>query len=102
LRPRFGGTAFGRDVIDFNKDDTTPTNTGQAIVALDISRFSPVEAFKRNVDEVIREVRNSKRISGVDRIRLSGEQSHATLARSQRQRYPNERDAVQRSAAVGV
>jgi len=31
--------AFGRDVIDFNKDDTTPTNTGQVIVAL-ISRAS--------------------------------------------------------------
>jgi LDH2 family malate/lactate/ureidoglycolate dehydrogenase len=34
------GAAFGRDVIDFNKDDKTPTNTGQVIVALD-ARFSP-------------------------------------------------------------
>jgi L-2-hydroxycarboxylate dehydrogenase (NAD+) len=65
-------------VIDFNKDDTTPTNTGQVIVALDIARFSPVEAFKRNVDEVIRDFRNSKRMPGVDHIRLPGEQSHAT------------------------
>jgi LDH2 family malate/lactate/ureidoglycolate dehydrogenase len=70
--------AFGRDVIDFNKDDKTPTNTGQAIVALDVSRFSPVEIFKRNVDQVIRDMRNSKKMSGVERIRLPGEQSHAT------------------------
>ena len=70
--------AFGRDVIDFNKDDTTPTNTGQAIVALDVARFSPVEAFKRNVDQVIRDMRNSKKMSGVERIRVPGEQSHAT------------------------
>jgi L-2-hydroxycarboxylate dehydrogenase (NAD+) len=70
--------ALGRDVIDFNKDDKTPTNTGQAIVALDVSRFSPVETFKRNVDQVIREMRNSKKMSGVERIRLPGEQSHAT------------------------
>jgi L-2-hydroxycarboxylate dehydrogenase (NAD+) len=64
-------------VIDFNKDDKTPTNTGQVIVALDIARFSPVETFKRNVDEVIRDFRNSQRMPGVDHIRLPGEQSHA-------------------------
>jgi L-2-hydroxycarboxylate dehydrogenase (NAD+) len=78
LAGTLNGAAFGRDVIDFNKDDTTPTNTGQAIVALDISRFSPVDAFKRNVDEVVRQMRNSKRMPAVERIKLPGEQSHAT------------------------
>ena len=79
------GAAFGRGVIDFNKDDTTPTNTGQAIVALDIARFSPVESFKRKVDEVIRDFRNSQRMPGVDHLRLPGEQSHAIwLERSTR------------------
>ena len=78
LAGTLNGAAFGRDVIDFNKDDKTPTNTGQVIVALDVSRFSLVEAFKRNVDEVIREMRNSKRMPDVERIRLPGEQSHST------------------------
>jgi L-2-hydroxycarboxylate dehydrogenase (NAD+) len=78
LAGTLNGAALGRDVIDFNKDDKTPTNTGQVIVALDISRFSPVEAFKRNVDEVIREMRNSKRMPGVERIRVPGEHSHTT------------------------
>lgn len=78
LAGTLNGAAFGRDVIDFNKDDKTPTNTGQVIVALDIARFSPVEAFKRGVDEVIRDFRNSQRMPGVDHIRLPGEQSHAT------------------------
>jgi L-2-hydroxycarboxylate dehydrogenase (NAD+) len=78
LAGTLNGAAFGRDVIDFNKDDTTPTNTGQVIVALDVARFSPVEAFKRKVDEVIRDFRNSQRMPGVDRIRLPGEQSHVT------------------------
>jgi L-2-hydroxycarboxylate dehydrogenase (NAD+) len=78
LAGTLNGAAFGRDVIDFNKDDTTPTNTGQVIVALDISRFSPVETFKRNVDEVIRQMRDSKRMPDVERIRLPGEQSYAT------------------------
>ena len=78
LAGTLNGAAFGRDVIDFNKDDKTPTNTGQIIVPLDISRFSPVETFKRTVDAVIREMRNSKKMPGVDRIRVPGEQSHAT------------------------
>ena len=72
------GAAFGRTVVDFNKDDKTPTNTGQVIAALDVARFSPVEAFKRGVDEVIREMRSSRKMRGVERIRLPGEQSHAT------------------------
>ena len=62
LAGTLNSAAFGRDVIDFNKDDITPTNTGQVIVALDIARFSPVEAFKRRVDEVIRDFRNSPRM----------------------------------------
>src|SRR5262245_26520094 len=78
LAGTLNGAAFGRVVIDFNKDDKTPTNTGQVIVALDIARFSPVEAIKRDVDKVIREMRNSNRMHGVERIRLPGEHSHAT------------------------
>jgi LDH2 family malate/lactate/ureidoglycolate dehydrogenase len=78
LAGTLNGAAFGRNVIDFNKDDTTPTNTGQVIVALDVARFSPVEGFKRSVDEIIRDFRNSKRLPGTERIRVPGEQSHAT------------------------
>ncbi len=78
LAGTLNGAAFGRDVIDFNKDDKTPTNTGQVIVALNIAHFSSVQTFKRNVDEVIRDMRNSRRMPGVERIRVPGEQSHAT------------------------
>jgi len=77
LAGTLNGAAFGRDVIDFNKDDKTPTNTGQVIVALNIAHFSSVQTFKRNVDEVIRDMRNSRRMPGVERIRVPGEQSHA-------------------------
>jgi len=78
LAGTLNGATFGRDVIDFNKDDTTSTNTGQVIVAVDVARFSQIEAFKRNVDQVIREMRNSKKMHGVEHIRVPGEQSHAT------------------------
>ena len=36
------GAAFGRDVIDFNADDTSETNTGHFMIAIDIARFMPL------------------------------------------------------------
>ena len=69
--------AMGRDVVDFNADDTTPTNTGHAIVAISIEAFGAVDEFKKSVDALARELRASKRLPGVERIWLPGEQSFA-------------------------
>jgi LDH2 family malate/lactate/ureidoglycolate dehydrogenase len=79
--------AMGRDVIDFNADDVTTTNTGQAIMAIDPSAFGDPEAFRRRVDTVVRDMRSSERMPGVERIWLPGEQSH-------QKRVANARDGV--------
>src|ERR1700680_2543324 len=71
--------AIGRDVIDFVKETGKATNTGQAIAAISIETFMPAGEFKRSVDQVIRDIRNSRRLPGVERIWLPGEQSHAKL-----------------------
>jgi len=71
------GAAMGREVVDFNKDDTTPTNTGQAIVAIDPAAFGDIDAFKSAVDRIVRDMRASERLPGVERIWVPGEQSHA-------------------------
>ena len=39
----------------------------------------PAADFKRAVDGIIRDIRNSRRLPGVERIWLPGEQSHAKL-----------------------
>jgi LDH2 family malate/lactate/ureidoglycolate dehydrogenase len=80
LAGTLNGAAMGREVVDFNHDDTTPTNTGHAIVAISLSAFGDVADFKRRVDALVRDIRNSKRLPGVDAIRLPGEQSHAKRA----------------------
>jgi L-2-hydroxycarboxylate dehydrogenase (NAD+) len=54
--------ALGRDVIDFVKETGKATNTGQAIAAISIDAFMPAAEFKRSVDQVIRDIRNSKRL----------------------------------------
>jgi L-2-hydroxycarboxylate dehydrogenase (NAD+) len=71
--------ALGRDVIDFVKEAGKATNTGQAIAAIAVEAFMPPVEFKRAVDRVIRDIRNSRRLPGVERIWLPGEQSHAKL-----------------------
>jgi LDH2 family malate/lactate/ureidoglycolate dehydrogenase len=80
LAGTLNGAAMGKDVVDFNADDVTPTNTGHAIVAIDIAAFQPVEEFKRRVDALIRDIRSSRTLPGVDRIRLPGEGSYAARA----------------------
>ncbi len=77
LAGTLNGAAMGRDVIDFNADDVTPTNTGQAVLAISLDAFGEPDDFRRRVDEVIRTMRGSARMPGVDRIRLPGEMSHA-------------------------
>ncbi len=75
LAGTLNGAAMGEEVIDFNHDDTTPTNTGQAICMIDISAFGDVDAFKARVDTLAHDLRASERMEGVERIWVPGEQS---------------------------
>src|SRR5213076_923126 len=78
LAGTLNGAAMGSETVDFNADDVTPTNTGHAIVAISIAAFGEVDEFKRRVDKLTREIRRSRRMPGVARIWLPGEQSRAT------------------------
>src|ERR1700681_2143682 len=75
LAGTLNGAAFGRDVVDYTVDSKTPSNTGQAIVAVDITAFGEVKAFKENVDEVWDVMKSSPTLPGVDEVRLPGERS---------------------------
>lgn len=78
------GAAFGRDVVDFNADAASTTNTGQMILALDIKAFADPAKFKADIDTVWRDMKASALLPGVDEIRLPGERLHnVTKARSE-------------------
>ena len=83
LAGTLNGAAMGSQVIDFNKDFSTTTNTGQAIAIIDPSAFGDIHEFKQNVDTLVRELRGSERMPGVDRIWLPGEQSHEKRLRNE-------------------
>jgi len=76
LAGTLGGAAMGREVIDFNADHVTVTNTGQAILVLDLAAFGDPAVFMQSVEALVRDIRGSARLPGVERIWLPGEQSH--------------------------
>jgi L-2-hydroxycarboxylate dehydrogenase (NAD+) len=80
LAGTLNGAANGADVVDFNKDDVTPTNTGQAICVIDVKAFAEPVAFKRQVDAVIRQLHGSALLPGFDHIRLPGEDRAQRIA----------------------
>jgi LDH2 family malate/lactate/ureidoglycolate dehydrogenase len=74
LAGTLNGAVFGRDVIDFNADSSSETNTGHFIVAVDVSRFLPLEAFAAEVDRHLDDLRRSQSLPGAGPIRLPGDQ----------------------------
>lgn len=76
LAGTLNGAAMGKDVIDFNKDYKTTTNTGQAIAIIDPNAFGDIEEFKTQTDRLIKDIRSSAKMGNTQRIWLPGEQSH--------------------------
>lgn len=75
LAGTLNGAACGEDVVDFNADFQTVTNTGQFIVAIDLAAFGDVTGFKQRVDSVIRAIRASPTLPGFDEVLLPGDTS---------------------------
>ncbi len=88
LAGNLNGAAMGKDVIDFNNDDTSETNTGHAIVAINVEAFQPLAEFRQGMDTLIRDIRASRRLPGVDRIRLPGEGTHTARADREKNGVP--------------
>ena len=84
LAGTLNGAAFGKDVVDFNADKASATNTGQFILALDIARFIDPDIFAREAQRHLDAMRESKPLPGFERVRLPGDDR--ALRREQRLR----------------
>jgi L-2-hydroxycarboxylate dehydrogenase (NAD+) len=88
LAGSLNGAAMGKDVVDFNKDFKTTTNTGQSILVIDLNATGRADAFKNSVDTLEQDIRNSTRLPNCDRIWLPGEQSHHRRLQNTEQGIP--------------
>ncbi len=80
--------AFGRDVKDTNSPAERESNTGHFIIALDVARFLPPDAFKAEIDRHIRDLTSSKKLPGVDEIRIPGQGRERRRADRQKNGVP--------------
>lgn len=74
LAGTLNNAAFGSEVVDFNADSSTETNTGHFILALDVERFMPMAAFAGLLKGQLDELRADTPLPGTDAIRLPGDQ----------------------------
>ncbi|WP_114965511.1 Ldh family oxidoreductase [Alkalilacustris brevis] len=88
LAGTLNGAAMGRDVVDYNADDSSVTNTGQFIVALDIASFTDPETFRHEIDRIGAEMKGARLRPGFDSIRLPGERALAERARRSAEGIP--------------
>ena len=65
--------AFGRDVKDANSPPERESNTGHFIIALDVAKFLPLDTFRAEMDRHISDLAGSKKLPGVDEIRIPGQ-----------------------------
>ena len=73
LAGMLNGALFGRDWSISTPSPTSVSNTGQFIIALDPSRFQPLERSRRRSTATCASLRNSKALPGQS-VRLPGDQ----------------------------
>jgi len=88
LAGTLNGAAFGKDVVDFNADTKSVTNTGQFVIALDIKAFADPTQFKAGIDKVWDEMKSSPTLPGVDEIRVPGERLASVTKRNRKHGIP--------------
>lgn len=87
-------------MIDFTKDTTSPTNTGQFVAAIRVSAFAEPELFGRTVDALFDQMRASAPLPGHDPVRIPGERREATRNERSAAGIPLHRNLWRELAAI--
>ncbi|MHB1346676.1 MAG: Ldh family oxidoreductase [Candidatus Humimicrobiaceae bacterium] len=68
---------FLKDLADVNSDGKkVPSRLGHFFFAIDIGSFTEPESFKKNTGDILRQLRNSKKAPGQERIYTAGEKEY--------------------------
>ncbi|OUM95766.1 MAG: malate dehydrogenase [Thermobacillus sp. ZCTH02-B1] len=70
------GAGFGRYVNNMYENWEEPQNVGHVFIAVDISRFMPLERFEARMEQYIREIKQEPKAPGVEEILIPGEIEH--------------------------
>lgn len=92
------GSATGLGV-DVNKEKP---DVGHFFMALDPAAFRPLEEFKRDMDRLARELKDSSKAEGQSRIYVHGEKSYARMEKYRREGVPLGPKVVESMKQVGT
>ncbi|MFZ5353609.1 MAG: Ldh family oxidoreductase [Bacillota bacterium] len=70
------GGAFLKGLLGFENSKPVPYRLGHFFMAVDINAFIDLESFKKTTGDILRELRNSKKAPGCDRIYTAGEKEY--------------------------
>src|SRR5881398_3455333 len=88
-------TGLGVDV------DKAKPNVGHFFMAIDPAAFRPLEEFKRDMDRLARELKDSPKAQGQNRIYVHGEKSFARMEKYRREGIPLTTPVVESMKKVG-
>jgi L-2-hydroxycarboxylate dehydrogenase (NAD+) len=89
-------TGLGVDV------DKAKPNVGHFFMAIDPGAFRPLEEFKRDMDRLARELKDSPKAQGQNRIYIHGEKSFAKMEKFRREGIPLAAPVVDSMKKVGA
>jgi LDH2 family malate/lactate/ureidoglycolate dehydrogenase len=92
------GGHFDGTLFDY---DRPPANVGSLFAAIDVDAFEDVAAFKARVDRALREIKQSTRAAGVDRIYIPGEIEAECAERRRAEGIPIPDEVVQDFVELG-
>ncbi len=88
-------TGLGVDV------DKAKPNVGHFFMAIDPAAFRPLEEFKRDMDRLARELKDSPKAQGQNRIYVHGEKSFAKMEKYRREGVPLVAPVVESMKKIG-
>jgi LDH2 family malate/lactate/ureidoglycolate dehydrogenase len=83
LAGALSGARFGVELQRMTDADARPYGIGHFLLAVDPAWFGDPAAFRRKIDRMIRDLRDTPPQPGVDRIYAPGERSHARWLEAQ-------------------
>jgi LDH2 family malate/lactate/ureidoglycolate dehydrogenase len=91
------GAATGLQVY---ADERRP-NVGHFFMALDPAAFRPLDEFRRDMDRLARELKDSPKAEGQDRIYVHGEKSFARMERYRKEGIPLDPKTAENLRKIG-
>ncbi len=76
LSSALAGGAFMKQLLGFENGEKVPYKLGHFFIAMDIKAFNEVDEFKKIAGDIMRNLRNSEKAPGAEKIYTAGEKEH--------------------------